>query len=183
MKNVKSTLQKIRALAEGTNFEHEKNSALEKLNELMKKHGVAEGDLDDEAVSLHDFEFNGEREEALLGQIVRMALNVSMVRGYLCVDEETGEKRPDMIGFYCTVSQKLEIDFLFNFYADLYRIEEKKLLEAFICKHRIFPKVKRKVESNPSSPTRTNEEKCKIMAMMHGMEDKTPQRRLPGGDC
>jgi len=45
LEDIKSKLLKIKALAENTPFEHEKESALAHLHRLMEKHGITESDL------------------------------------------------------------------------------------------------------------------------------------------
>ena len=177
MKDIKSKLQKIRALAESTSFEHEKESALKMLEKLMKKHGITEGELDDEAVSMQDFRFKDKREEALLMQIVFTVLNTMKYKAsYLY---HRGNKVAKKLGVECTVSQKLEIEFLFGFYRKLYQQEEKRLFSAFLHKHKLFPDI----ADAYTEPTAADaEELLRLAAMMHGMEDKSPQRRLTAKD-
>ena len=177
MNDIKSKLQKIRALAESTSFEHEKESALNMLNKLMKKHGITEGELDDEAVSMRDFKFRGKREEALLMQISFTVLNTMKFKAsYSC---HRGMRVADALSVECTVSQKLEIEFLFNFYRKLYQQEEKRLFSAFLHKHSLFPDIDEAYATPTAADT---EELLRLAAMMQGMEYKSPQRRLTAKD-
>ena len=177
MKDIKSKLQKIRALAESTSFEHEKESALKMLEKLMKKHGITEGELDDEAVSMHDFKFKGKREEALLMQIIFTVINSMKCKASHSYWQ--GKRVTGTLGVECTVSQKLEIEFLFNFYRKLYQQEEKRLFSAFLHKHSLFPDI----DEAYTTPTAADaKELLRLAAMMRGMEDKSPQRRLTTKD-
>ena len=173
MKDIKTKLQKIRALAEITSFEHEKESALKMLQKLIKKHGISEGKLNHEAESMHDSKFKGKSKEALLMQIAFTALNSMKCKAsYLY---QRGKKVTGTLGVECTVSQKLEIEFLFGFYRKLYQQEEKRLFSAFLHKHGLLPDIN---EAYMTPTTADAEELLRLAAMMHGREDKSPQRRL-----
>ena len=128
MNDIKPKLLKIRALAESTSFEHEKESALKMLEKLMKKYGITEGELDEEAVSMHDFRFKDKREEALLMQIIFTVLNTMKCKASYVY--RRGNRVAKKLGVECTVSQRLEIEFLFDFYRKQYQQEEKRLFSA-----------------------------------------------------
>ena len=174
MKNIKSTLQKLQALANGTNFEHERESALEHLHRLMEKHGITEQDLSDEATDTYELKFKGKRERHLLLQVLYKVFGDMNWTQYAY--RRNGRKIATQIGVDCTPSQKIEIDFLFGFYKDLYRREEEAFYDAFIQKHSIFG------NSTGEGKELTAEESLKLHMMMKSMSDDSPQRRLTAGN-
>jgi len=174
MKSIKSTLQKLQALANGTNFEHERESALEHLYRLMDKHGITEQDLSDEATSTYELKFKGKRERHLLLQVLYKVFGNMNWTQYAYT--RNGRKISTQMGVDCTSSQKVEIDFLFGFYKDLYRREEETFYGAFIQKHSIFG------NSTGDGKELSKEEALKLHMLMEGMSDDSPQRRLTVGN-
>ena len=170
MKDIKTTLRKLQHLADGTNFEHEKASALKKLNELMKKYGFIEADLNDEAVLMHNFKWRGKFEKQLLAQIIYKVLNTQEFKTYAY--KRNGRNVSNMIAVKCTIGQKVEIDFLFDFYKKLYKQEEKVFQEAFVIKHEIYG------ETAKEEKEISEEDYMKMQCLMEGMKDVSPQRRI-----
>jgi len=175
MADINSTLRKVKALADGTSNENERNAALDKFYELMEKHGVSESDLEDEAVTTHDFKWKGERERTLLKQILYKVLNSTDFTSYTY--RRGGRKVSNLLGIDCTKAQKLEVDFLFDFYKELYRREEESFYTAFVQKHHLF--------GNPSEGEGEElslEEYLKYRQMMGAMDDSSPHRQLAVND-
>jgi len=166
-------MQKLKALAEGTSFEHERQSALEILHKLMEKYGVSEHDLDDISITTHEFKCKGERELELLFQVARKILG-SLSKHYTY--RRNGRKVSNKIGIDCTLSQKIEIDFLFSFYRKLYKKEEKALFTAFIHKHKLHGVPTG--DSGNSGKEMSPEELIKHWQMMSSMENATPHKLI-----
>ena len=172
MADIYCTLRKIKALADGTNFEGERESALDKLRELMERHGISEQDLNHDTISTYDFKYKGERENLLLQQIFYKVMNVREFKTYEY--RQRGKKVRNTVGLDCTLVQSVEIKFLFEFYRDLYRKEEQAFYIAFIHKHDIFGGVSDNTESEQVS----EEELQKMFQMMRGMDNATLHKQL-----
>lgn len=163
-------LKKIRALAE-RGVGGEADNAEEILRRLMEKYGVSEDELDEEERRRHDFEYHGKEQEKLLRQVV---YKVTGGYDYNLVYRASGRKVKTRLGADCTAAEKVEIEFLFDFYTRLWERERDAFLSAFIQKHRIFT-IRDDIEPQEVS----REELLKMQALMLGMSDESPVRALP----
>lgn len=163
-------LKKIRALAE-RGVGGEADNAEEILRRLMEKYGVSEDELDEEERRRHDFEYHGKEQEKLLRQVV---YKVTGGYAYNLVYRASGRKVKTRLGADCTAAEKVEIEFLFDFYTRLWEQERDAFLSAFIQKHRIFT-IRDDIEPQEVS----REELLKMQALMLGMSDESPVRALP----
>lgn len=163
-------LKKIRALAE-RGVGGEANNAEEILRRLMEKYGVSEDELNEEERRRHDFEYHGKEQEKLLRQVV---FKVTGGYAYNLVYRASGRKVKTRLGADCTAAEKVEIEFLFDFYTRLWERERAAFLSAFIQKHRIFA-IRDDIEPQEVS----REELLKMQALMLGMSDESPVRALP----
>ena len=163
-------LKKIRALAE-RGVGGEADNAEEILRRLMEKYGVSEDELDEEERRRHDLEYHGKEQEKLLRQVV---FKVTGGYAYNLVYNATGRKVKTKLGADCTAAEKVEIEFLFDFYTRLWARERAAFLSAFIQKHRIFA-IRDDIEPQKLS----REELLKMQALMLGMSDESPVRALP----
>lgn len=163
-------LKKIRALAE-RGVGGEADNAEEILRRLMEKYGVSEDELDEEERRRHDFEYHGKEQEKLLRQVV---YKVTGGYAYNIVYRASGRKVKTRLGADCTAAEKVEIEFLFDFYTRLWERERDAFLSAFIQKHRIFT-IRDDIEPQEVS----REELLKMQALMLGMSDESPVRALP----
>lgn len=163
-------LKKIRALAE-RGVGGEADNAEEILRRLMEKYGVSEDELDEEERRRHDFEYHGKEQEKLLRQVV---YKVTGGYAYNLVYRASGRKVKTRFGADCTAAEKVEIEFLFDFYTRLWERERDAFLSAFIQKHRIFT-IRDDIEPQEVS----REELLKMQALMLGMSDESPVRALP----
>lgn len=163
-------LKKIRALAE-RGVGGEADNAEEILRRLMEKYGVSEDELDEEERRRHDFEYRGKEQEKLLRQVV---YKVTGGYAYNLVYRASGRKVKTRLGADCTAAEKVEIEFLFDFYTRLWERERDAFLSAFIQKHRIFT-IRDDIEPQEVS----REELLKMQALMLGMSDESPVRALP----
>lgn len=163
-------LKKIRALAErGVGGEAE--NAEEILRRLMEKYGVSEDELDEAERRRHDFEYHGKEQETLLRQVV---YKVTGGYAYNLVYRASGRRVKTRLGADCTAAEKVEIEFLFDFYTRLWERERAAFLSAFIQKHRIFA-IRDDIEPQEVS----REELLKMQDLMLGMSDESPVRALP----
>lgn len=163
-------LKKIRALAE-RGVGGEADNAEEILRRLMEKYGVSEDELDEVERRRHDFEYHGKEQETLLRQVV---YKVTGGYAYNLVYRASGRRVKTRLGADCTAAEKVEIEFLFDFYTRLWERERAAFLSAFIQKHRIFP-IRDDIEPQEVS----REELLKMQALMLGMSDESPVRALP----
>lgn len=163
-------LKKIRALAE-RGVGGEADNAEEILRRLMEKYGVSEDELDEEERRRHDFEYHGKEQEKLLRQVV---YKVTGGYAYNLVYRASGRKVKTRLGADCTAAEKVEIEFLFDFYTRLWERERDAFLSAFIQKHKIFT-IRDDIEPQEVS----REELLKMQALMLGMSDESPVRALP----
>lgn len=163
-------LKKIRALAE-RGVGGEADNAEEILRRLMEKYGVSEDELDEVERRRHDFEYHGKEQETLLRQVV---YKVTGGYAYNLVYRASGRRVKTRLGADCTAAEKVEIEFLFDFYTRLWERERAAFLSAFIQKHRIFA-IRDDIEPQEVS----REELLKMQALMLGMSDESPVRALP----
>ena len=163
-------LKKIRALAE-RGVGGEADNAEEILRRLMEKYGVSEDELDEVERRRHDFEYHGKEQETLLRQVV---YKVTGGYAYNLVYRASGRRVKTRLGADCTAAEKVEIEFLFDFYTRLWERERAAFLSAFIQKHRIFA-IRDDIEPKEVS----REELLKMQALMLGMSDESPVRALP----
>lgn len=148
-------LKKVRALAEhGVGGEAENAEKL--LARMMKKYGISEEELDEETRVRHDFTYHGGEEKKILRQVVY--------------------KVRTQLGADCTPAEKVEIEYLFDFYKRLWEKEKDAFLAAYIQKHRIFA-IRADVEPQEIS----REEALKMGALMQGMSDESPLRAIEAG--
>ena len=81
------------------------------------------------------------------------------------------------LGCEATAAQKIEIEYLFDFYKRLYKREEDFFFSAFIQKNRLFGEPKDDAESNE-----LNDEDLLLMVnLIRGMREETPVKLLEKG--
>lgn len=78
------------------------------------------------------------------------------------------------VGGECTKTQKIEIEFLFDFYKRVYEKDVKLFLKSFIQKHRIFGELKdgEKADAPDSETLR------RMQILQSAMSDETPVRQI-----
>lgn len=165
-------LKKIYALAmQGVGGE--KEAAAELLEKLTKKYGVSIEELDEEKISSFEMEFHGDIEKRLLVQVVYKVTGKSG-NVYKMRYTESGRLCKTKSSVRCTEAQKIEIEFLFDFYKRLFEKEKEYLLKAFIQKHRIFGVC----DNDEAQDEISREELLKIMNMAAGLSDETPLKQI-----
>lgn len=165
-------LKKLKALAERGQG-GEKINAQAKLNALMKKYGITEEELDDNCKQPYEFKCKNDIEEKLLRQTIYKVTN-ERGSAYGFVRTRTGRHIKHLLGCDCTKAQKLEIEFLFDFYKRTFNKDLKTLLDAFIQKHRIFGELKDGEEPQQIDP----EELKRLLAMQDGLSNDKPQKQI-----
>lgn len=95
---------------------------------------------------------------------------------YELVYTASGRKVRTQLGADCTPAEKVEIEYLFDFYKRLWEKEKDAFLAAYIQKHRIFA-IRADVEPQEIS----REEALKMGALMQGMSDESPLRAIEAG--
>ena len=176
MSNKQERLKKLQALAlRGVGGEKEQAEAL--LAKLSKKYGVSIDELDEEVEREYRFKYSGKAEEKLLMQIVYKVTNESG-RMFEYKYTASGRTCRNTLGAMCTEAQKIEIEFLFDFYKRLYEKEVKALLGAFIQKHELFGQLKEGEKAREIS----DEERKKLFAMMNGLSDESPRLQIESGE-
>lgn len=174
MADIYSTLKKLKAIADDTSFECEREAALNKLREFMERHGISERELSDDVLATYDFKYKGERERQLLYQVFHKVLDTHNIKTYKY--HKGGQKVRSTVGIDLTAAQSIEIQFLFDFYRDLYRREEQAFFVAFVNKHNLYG------SSNDSEgETLSRTELMKLYQMMEGMDSATPYKQIEGG--
>lgn len=158
MEDKKSLLKKLHALAERGDA-GERETAEAALERLSKKYGIVIDELDAEAIKAFAFHFHGDDEEQLL---VQTAWKVTNSLG-------SCSRKSNQLIIHCTEAQKLEIEFLFDFYKRVWEQEREMLLRAFVQKHNIYAK-------DVMYERVANIEK--IRAMVKCLSDETPVRQI-----
>ena len=162
-------LKKLYALAtQGVGGERENASAL--LDRLMKKYGVTLEELGEEPERYYDIKFKGRDEERLLMQVAYKVTGKKDNLWYL-QNVTTGRKLRAEIRLRCTAAQRVEIDFLFDFYKRKWAEEREALFRAFIQHHRIFAE-------NGETTEITKEEAAKLALLSQGLSDERPVRQI-----
>ena len=175
MIDINSTLLHIKALADWSPYEGEREAAAKKLREIMDRHGITEQDLDDSQMSTYKFKHRNKREEALLIQVAYKVLGTDSFKQYQF--RRNGRIVPNLSGIMCTIAQRAEIEFLFDFYRELYYREEDKLYDAFVQKHKIFGTSSKDKDDQPKL---SSEELINMELIMRALSSETPHKRIEG---
>ena len=174
MSEPKERLKKLYALAlRGLDGETEQAQAL--LEKLSKKYGMCLSDLDEEVEREYHIKYSGKTERRLLAQIVYKVTNEKN-RTYGLEYTKSGRTCNTALGVVCTEAQKLEIEFLFDFYKKLLEKETERFFSAFIQKHRLFGNLKEGEEGADIS----EEELRRMYLIMQGLSDDTPLAQIEG---
>jgi len=111
----------------------------------------------------------GKRESILLHQVFSKVLNSTDINFY-CY-KQNGRKISNLVGLDCTLAQKVEISFLFDFYKALYKREEERFFSAFIIKHQLGI-------ASKGSKNISDEDYQKMLQLINGMENDSPHIHL-----
>lgn len=172
----KALIKKLQALAE-RGVGGEKEGAKQKLEQLMKKYGVEESDLNEDKEEPFDFRFNSEHERRLLTQIAYRTLGKKYSEKIYRYSRGKGQKT--LICIHCTKAEGLQIGIEYDFYRELWKEEQDFFFSCFIQKHRIFalrPEEEIETDQEPLSP----EEILRMQQAIGAMQDKTIRKQLEG---
>jgi hypothetical protein len=162
--------RKIKALADSTEFEGEREAALKKLDLIMTKYGISESDLHDDVLGDYTFNYSTEYEERLILQVSYKVIGNRDFKTF--GSYRNGRKKRSTI-IRCTPSQRVEIEFLYDFYKRLYRKEKEIFEDAFIQKHRLFG-----IPTDGKGTTIDNETWEKMCMYSGGMSSDTPHKQI-----
>lgn len=172
MTDPKERLKKLRELAlRGVGGEKEQAERL--FQKLLKKYDLTEDCIGDDIIEDFMFTVHGKEQQALLIQVVYKVTGDNG-RCYDVRNRETGRTKSSLIAVECTAAEKIEIDFLFDFYSRLWTKEKDAFFKAFIQKHQIFGELKPGEEGRKVS----EEELMKLYQMMRGLSDETPLKQI-----
>ena len=173
MSSKEALLRKIHTLAL-KGVDGEKQQAQSILDKLMKKYDISLEELDEEKICEYEFEYHGKEQKSLLRQtIYKVTGDKSAVWSLQYTD--SGRQCKTRLGGRCTAAQKVEIDFLFDFYKRIWEKDKQALLSAFIQKHRIFGELKPGEKAREISAEKME----KMNLLMLGLSDESPQKQLP----
>lgn len=128
--NKAALLKKIRTLAErGVGGEAENAEKL--LAHMMEKYDISEDELDADIRERNDFEYHGKEQKKILRQVV---YKVTGGNAYELYYTATGRKVKTQLGADCTPAEKVEIEYLFDFYKRLWEKEKGGI------SRRLYPK-------------------------------------------
>ena len=164
-------LKSLLSLSENGGTEAEGIAAAEKLSSLMQKYDISDEELSDATVNTYKFKHHGNRGEKILLQIAFKVIPGWTSEVYIY--RKNGRKISGLIGFECTYSQKVQIEFLYDFYFDLYEREEEAFFQAYIQKHRLFGD-----HTIGNEKIIDSAEYEKMKHMMDSMDDDSPLLRL-----
>ena len=165
-------LRKLKALSErGEGGEAINASA--KLQQLMRKYGISEDDLDDAAKEYRDFKYCGHFEHMLLQQIIYMVTGNVDFYGR---KSENGKTVPNVTVVYCTNAEQIEIQAAFEFYKYHLNIGMENYYRAFIEKENIFPE---EAKADPSVPQMKSDED--LQRLYHAIDKHDLHPKLEDG--
>ena len=168
---INDRLKKIYALAM-QGVDGEKETAKRLLDELMKKYSVPFEALEEEEhIDRYEFKYKSNDDATILIQVI-----VKVVDTNEHIYEYRGSNNRLLHSFWvdCALSEKLEIEFLFDFYKRLFQKVKERLLDAFIQKHELYA-------SHPlgaASKKRSPEELEAIGKMMAALSDESPLKAI-----
>ena len=180
MKNIEQIerLNKIKKLAE-QGFYGEQDNARKLLDKLLKKYNLEYSDiLDEDIISEYSFYYHSTQEQKILAQIIYKVTNSLEIYGKRHNSNGKSDKR---LYIKCTAGQKLDIEFLFNFYKHIFEKELELFLSAFIQKHWLFG-LSKNSESNSDESKYSEQELSRIFGYMNKMEDVVLHKQIEQTD-
>jgi len=171
---IRAKLRKIAALAErGVGGERDNAKGL--LDRLLARHGLTMEDLYPKGdVEYHEFVCANQRERTILVQCVAKAMGLCEVTFWRV------RHKPKRIGIKCGRIDFIEIEHMYRHFRKLLREEEKRLVDAFICRHELYGPSDGQSGAEPLS----YEEYMALRRLANGMRDSNyvSTRRMLGGN-
>jgi len=165
-------LRKIQALAERGNA-GEKESAKNKLDQLLKEYGLTLDDITSSETEFAPFSYKNKLEKRLILQIHSHVVDSTTSSYY----ERKGSKK---IEFKLTPSQSAEIKMLFSIYRKAFKKEVEMLFSAFVHKHNIFSSTKADTRDEEPDPIDFRE-LARLQQMIGGLNDVNIPRAMIEG--
>ena len=165
-------LKKLKALAErGVNGEKENAAAL--LKKLMDKYDISSEELNIDVVKEEQFTFHGAEQRRILLQIIyKVANDKDIFHEYKYT--ASGRSCRTVVGADVTKAQKIEIEFLFDFYVKQWEKEKERFLSAYIQKHELYGELK----PGERATEQSLEELGKSSVLQQAMDNVSPIRRI-----
>lgn len=157
-------LRKIKLLSE-RGIGGEARNALSKLEAMLKQHGLTMRDLAMDDLKRYDFTYNTMMERKLLVQIAASILKSSTFRVF---GVEKRGRVARILVLELTAVQYCDISMAFAYYKKILKIEQERLLSAFIQQHELYPPSAGECQSKMSA-----EEVYKLTMMMAGLVEKS----------
>lgn len=151
------------------------DNAKGQLDRLLAKHGLTMEDLrPKQDVEYHEFVCANQRERTVLMRCVAKATGISEVTYYKV------RRKPRRIGIKCGRIDFIEIEHMYRHFRRLLREEERRLVDAFICRHELYGPSDGQSGAEPLS----YEEYMALRRLANGMRDSNyvSTRRMLGGD-
>ena len=161
-------LKKLKALAD-RGVDGEKVAAEKMLDKLMKKYDVTDEELSADEVSTMVFKYSGAEQKKLLLQIIYKVTNKTDIF-YDYINRDSGGVSRTRLGADVTKAQKIEIEFLFDFYVRQYEKECEVFLEAFIQKNQLFGN---SLQADDEQVAK-HKDLAKLYSMMNGIDKVSP---------
>lgn len=169
---IKELAQKLQALAE-RGEEHERKLAKAKLEKLLNNYDLTSEELSENYESVHKFSYKNKFERKLILQIAYKVRD-SIPETYNYRNTVSNRKCRNLMGVKCTKAQSIEIEFLFEFYSELFKKEVDFFFDAFIQKYELFGTS----TGENNSPSRSLEELERSALLQAGMSEASPILRL-----
>jgi len=173
-------LLKLKALSDDERGnQNERETARKMLESLMERNNISLSDLNDSEVKefeLHYQKLHGKMEKRLLINIISKVLGREASTWYY------KNRKAQITIVRCTLSQKIEIEYLYEIYRnELYR-ELELIFDAFIHVNKIYdPSPNPNPDDEPLSPEKMAEIEA-IMARMDNMGKVQVRKALSAGE-
>lgn len=171
MDDILSRAKKLYALAlRGVGGEREQ--ARQILDKLLVKYDLSISDIEDTQVEMRYFHYVGEEQRIILRQVAyKVTDDINSAHGVRYADTKSSEE--DILAVECTAGQEVEINFLFDFYVQLWESEKSFMIKAFVQKHQLFGK-----PDDTASDEMDKTDLRRIIKMMKSLSDADPIRRI-----
>ncbi len=157
-------LRKIKLLSE-QGIGGEARNALCKLETMLKQHGLTMNDLAKDDLKQYNFPYSTMTEKKLLVQIAASILKSTTFRVF---GVEKRGRVARILVLELNAVQYYDISMAFAYYKKILKIEQKRLLSAFIQQHELYP------PSNGECQTKVSaEEASRLALMMAGLVEKS----------
>lgn len=163
-------LKRLKALIDRPGTEGEREAAQALYDSLLEKYQIEEKQVAPE-IKKRWFRFKTKLERKLLIQIFYA------VTGDATFWEKVDHRRHDL-GVDCTEAEKIEIEFLYNFYREALNKDLETFISAFISANDIYPDESARCYQKPNTRFFMSEREMQIAQMASGINKSVPPRAL-----